>query len=82
MVPGAADNVAIVEGTGTTCGTATAGMSGGATAATGWVLAANESVHIGSSTGSVMATATAGDDVCILVSGSTQVSGTLTYVQK
>jgi hypothetical protein len=80
MVPNGPDNVAFVEGTGTTCGTGTAGIAGGATAATGLNLAQDENVHFGNGIGSVMATATQGDNVCILVSASTQVSGVMGYV--
>ncbi len=81
IVVGAADNVALVEGTGTTCGTGTAGMAGGSTAATGWNFAANGGLTVGSGRGIVAKTATAADNVCLLVSGSAQVSGTVVYAQ-
>jgi hypothetical protein len=74
-----ADNVALVEGTGATCGTGTAGIFGGATAATGWNLAANGQVSLGSGLGMVGRTAVAGDNVCLLVSSAAQVSGGFTW---
>jgi hypothetical protein len=77
----AADNVALVEGTGSTCGTSTAGMNGGSTAATGWNFAANTGLTKGNGQGLLTVTATAADDVCLLVSSGAQVSGVVTYAQ-
>lgn len=77
-----ANNVAIVEGTGATCGTGTAGIAGGTTAATGWNLAANAIMNLGNGMAGVLqADAAAGDDVCLLQSAATQVSGTIIYVR-
>ena len=77
-----ADNVAIVEGTGATCGTNTAGMAGGATAATGWNLtAAQPIIAIGDGMGTVLRTATPGDSVCIITSSAAQLSGNVMYQQ-
>jgi hypothetical protein len=76
------DNIALVEGTGSTCGTGTAGMAGGATAATGWNLLANGSLTWGSGPNWVFKTATLADNVCFLVSSAAQVSGVLSYVQQ
>jgi hypothetical protein len=81
LLVSAADNVALVEGTGTTCATGTAGMAGGATAATGWNLAANGGLAQGSGLGAIMRTATAADDVCLVVSGTAQVSGAVSWTQ-
>ena len=78
LVAGAADNVALVEGTGTVCATGIAGMAGGTTAATGWNLAANGGLTLGAGTGLIFKTATAADDVCLLVSSGAQVSGSIT----
>jgi hypothetical protein len=80
LVVGAADNVALVEGTGATCGTGTAGMSGGATAATGWNLSANENLPM-TGPNTIAQTVTRGDNVCLLVSSAAQVSGTITYAK-
>lgn len=74
-------NVALVEGTTTTnpCDTNTAGMMGGATAATGWNLAANGGLTYGNGVGLLAVTAAAADSVCLLFSGAVQVSGVVTY---
>jgi hypothetical protein len=81
LVAAAADNVAVVEGTGTTCATSPAGIFGGATAATGWNFAANGGIELGDGRGVVGRTATAADNICILVSGTGQVSGVIVTVQ-
>jgi len=84
IVVGAATNVAIVEGTGTTCGTGTAavpGTSGGSTAATGWNFSANGGIAQGNDLGAIARTATAADNVCILVSAANQVSGGISWTQ-
>lgn len=77
-----ADNIALVEGTGSTCGSGTAGMAGGATAGTGWNLLANGSVTAGIGVAYAFRTATLADDVCLLVSSAAQVSGVVQYVQQ
>lgn len=81
FVVGAADNIALVEGTGATCGTGTAGIFGGSTAATGWNLAANGQVTFGSGLGMIGKTGTTGDNVCLLVSAASQVSGGITFTK-
>ncbi len=83
IVTATAQNIALIEGTGSNCGTSTAGMAGGATAATGWNFAANGGLTKGSGEGSVfIASNAAADNVCLLLSGSGQVSGSIQYVQK
>lgn len=77
LLSAAAENIALVEGTGSTCGTSTVGMAGGATAATGWNFGANGGIAHGTGVGIIAATAVAGDNVCLLISGSTQVSGVI-----
>jgi hypothetical protein len=79
LITAAANNVALIEGTGATCGTGTAGMAGGTTAASGYNLAANGGLAFGSGLGAVMQTATAGDSVCVVTSAATQLSGGLEY---
>ena len=81
LIVGAGDKVALVEGTGATCGSSTAGMAGGATAVTGWNFAANDGLALGNGQGVVARTATAADNVCLLVSGTAQVSGTVVWAQ-
>jgi hypothetical protein len=79
MITAAANNVALIEGTGATCGTGSAGMAGGTTAASGYNLAANGGIAFGSGLGTVMQTATTGDSVCVVTSAATQLSGGLQY---
>jgi hypothetical protein len=82
LVAAAATNVAVVEGTGTVCGTGAAGVGGfgGATAATGWNFAANGGIALGNGDSSLGAEGTSGDNLCIFNSGSGQVSGGISYV--
>jgi hypothetical protein len=82
VVAAAAANVAVVEGTGSVCATGTAGVSGfgGATAATGWNFAANGGIALGNGDSSLGAEVASGDNLCILNSGSGQVSGGISYV--
>jgi hypothetical protein len=85
LIAAAATNVALVEGTKVTteCDTSTAGikgLSGGATAATGWNLAANGGIAFGNGGFSIGAEATNADDLCVFVSAANQISGGLSYV--
>ncbi len=81
-VTATAQNIALVEGTGTVCATGAAGMAGGATAATGQNWAANQG-FVKPATGYwQFKTATAADNVCLLQSGTGQISGGGSYVQK
>jgi hypothetical protein len=80
LVAAAATNVAIVEGSGSTCGTSTLGLFGGPAAATGWNLAANGGIAYGAGTGSLGATTVNANDVCVLVSAANQISGSIVYV--
>ncbi len=68
-------NFSIVEGTGSTCGTGTLAMFGGTTAATGIGLAANGIFDEGSGTGFILRTKVAGDNICILMSGTGPLAG-------
>ena len=82
VVAAAATNVAVVEGTGSVCGTSTTGVGGfgGATAAAGWNFAANGGIALGNGDSSLGAEGTAGDNLCAFNSGSGQVSGGISYV--
>jgi hypothetical protein len=80
LIPAASDNVALVEGTGAVCVTLPVGMAGGATAATGWNLTANENLPMGSGFGTVYKSSLFGNNVCLLVSAATQLSGAISYV--
>ena len=80
LVTATAQNIAIVSGTGTVCATGTtrvSGSSGGSTAATGWNLAANGGIVLGAGAngGKVAETLNAADNLCLLQSGSGQISG-------
>jgi hypothetical protein len=82
LVAAAADNVALIEGGGATCTTApTAGLAGGTSAASGWNFAANGGLTLGGGSGSIMAAATAANNVCLVTSAATQLSGTIVWVQ-
>jgi hypothetical protein len=77
-----AENVALVEGTGTTCGTSTAGVMGGSTAATGFQLVANQGWILPPAGFFHKATATNADDLCLRTSAAVQVSGYIKTVQQ
>jgi len=83
VVSATAQNLAVVAGTGVTCATTTVGvpgLTGGATAATGWNLAANGGLTFGAGAAAIAQTTVNGDSVCLLQSGTGQVSGGLSYV--
>jgi hypothetical protein len=82
IVTATAQNIALVEGTGTTCGSSTAGMAGGSTAATGWNFGANGGLVKGVGSNWVYKTATTADNVCLLLSSTGQTSGEIRYVQQ
>ncbi|MCU1308249.1 MAG: capsular biosynthesis protein [Acidobacteriaceae bacterium] len=79
LVAGAADNVALISGTGATCGTGTTGMTGGTTAATGYNFAANGGIAQGTGIGEVNRTNALGDSVCAVTSAAVQLSGRIGY---
>lgn len=86
IVSATAQNVALVEGTGTVCATNIFGLAGGTTAATGWNLAANSGLVKGSGNGTVYSPSADSNSTaanqCLLLSGSGQTSGQITYVQQ
>jgi trimeric autotransporter adhesin len=86
LISSGAIAVSLSEGSGTTCGTsAQAGVIGVATngtAANGLSLAANGGLTLGNGGGTVAATATAANYLCLFQSGTTQMAGNLTYVQQ
>lgn len=81
IIVGAADNVALISGSGTNCASNQAGLAGGTTAGSGWNFAANGGLTLGSGLGMVIKTATTNNEVCLVTSASAQVSGTITYTQ-
>lgn len=72
----AADNVALVEDDTAACASPTAGMSGGVTAATGWVFDVAAGLTFGSGSGDVFQTAATNRYVCFITSTTAQLSGT------
>ncbi len=81
VLSAAANNVAIIEGTSSGCSGSPLGLFGGATAATGWNFAANGGIAFGNGVGIVGKSTVTGNNVCILPSGSGQVSGSIVYAQ-
>jgi hypothetical protein len=79
VVTATANNVALVEGTGATCATGTAGMAGGTTAANGWNFAANGGIALGAGWGDIMTTSTTGDSVCLITSAAGPLAGFIKY---
>lgn len=79
-----AENVALVEGTGSICATSTIALGGtpAATAANGYQFPANGGIVIGNGGFSVAVTTVVADDVCAFQSGSGRVPGGGFYVQK
>lgn len=78
IVTSAAQSASLVEGTGSLCGTNTAPVIGSTTSTEGLAMAAN-----GGFTSIApfpwIATATAGNNVCLLLSGGGRASGSMTY---
>jgi hypothetical protein len=78
-----AENISLVEGTGTVCATSIAAVIGGTTAAAGMNLAANSGFGLGNGGYTIAsASAVAADNICLLQSGSGRVAGVLTYVKQ
>jgi hypothetical protein len=82
IVTATAQNIALVDGTGTTCGTGPTGLLGGSTAATGWNFAVNGGIVLPNDPYGWAKTSTDADNVCLLQSGSGQVSGSISYVSR
>lgn len=77
-----ANNVGIVEGSGTNCGSSALGLIGGNTAAAGVNLAANQGFESGTGTNAIAATTVNANDVCLITSTSAQLSGVAVTVQQ
>jgi len=77
-----ADNVGVVEGTGGTCGTGTAGIIGGTTAASGVNLTANQGFILQNTGQAQLATAGTNVDLCLITSAAVQLSGHVSWVQQ
>jgi hypothetical protein len=81
IVSATAQNIALVGGTGSVCATSTHAIAGGTTAATGWNFAANGGLTQGSGIGVIMQAGTAADNLCLLMSSTGQLSGTISWTQ-
>ena len=79
---GSANNIAIIEGSGTNCGTSPLGLLGGATAAAGLILAANQLAALIGGSYAIAGATVAANDVCLVTSGSGQVTGVAVSVQQ
>lgn len=76
-------NLNIISGTVTTCGTgstAILGLAGGTTAATGWNFVANGGISMGSGGFAIAQVQNNADNLCIVTSSTGQYSGGLSYV--
>lgn len=84
FVIGAAASVQnIIEGTGAACTTANeAAVIGSTTAASGLSFAANGGFTYGGGGSTLGATATTGNGLCLLQSGTTALAGNVTYIQQ
>lgn len=82
MLSAIANNIGVVEGTGGTCGAATAGVIGGTTAANGVNLAANSGFALGQGEASVIATAGTNVDFCLITSAVGPLAGIVKWVQQ
>src|SRR4029077_1251695 len=86
IIAPSAVSVSLAEGSSATCGTssqaAVIGVATSGTAANGVPLAANGGWTLGNGGGTVAATATAANYLCIFQSGTAQLAGNLTYVQQ
>jgi len=77
----AANNIAVISGTtGGTCGSNTAGLIGGTTAANGLNNAANSGQAVGTGGFAVSQVATNNDDICLITSASTPLAGVIKTV--
>lgn len=81
LTSAAADNVALIEGTtGGTCGSGTAALVGGVTAANGLNFGANGGAAFGNGSDWVFQTQTNNNDICIITSAATPLAGVIKYV--
>lgn len=80
LISATAQNYNLVDGTGTLCGTSTGGIFGGTTAALGLNSAANTIVAAGGERGIVAKMNASAHHLCLLQSGTGQISGVIRYV--
>ena len=86
LVPATAIAVSLSEGSSNVCGTsaqaAVIGVATNGTASNGMSLVANGIFTLGSGVGTVAATATAANYLCLFQSGTARISGNFTYVRQ
>lgn len=82
LVGNPAATVSLIEGTGATCGTSTAAVMGGTTAASGMAFAANGGLAVGGGMGVAAQTATNNNNLCLIQSATPSAAGNLIYVQQ
>lgn len=81
LIAQGAQTVTIGEDDTDGCGSITAGLHGGATAATGWSFpVAGDGIALGNGLGTVMQSSTANRYLCIITGQAVQLSGTILYV--
>lgn len=78
----AQDNVSFIEGSNASCVGSQAVVNGSSTSVNGVPYAANGGMTYGVGIGTVMQTATAANNLCLLHSGTTSISGGLSFVQQ
>lgn len=79
LVTTTAQNIALIEGSGSVCASSPLGLFGGATAATGWNLSANGGLAFGNGQGVLAKTTVNANNICLLTSSTGQISGSITY---
>jgi hypothetical protein len=80
LISATAQNVSLVQGTGTTCATSTVALDGATTAANGSALAANAGWVAAIPSGSYLKTTTTAQHLCLLQDGTGRIAGFLLYL--
>lgn len=80
LIAGAAEIVALTQGTGSVCATSADAIIGSTTIANGLSLAANGGLTFGNGTGTIARGPNTNEDVCLLQDGTDRIAGVMTYV--
>lgn len=81
LISADAENVSLVDGTGSVCGTGTAAIIGATTAANGLPLTTNEGFSM-TSAAQILPMSAAARHLCLLQSGSGRIAGIITYIDR
>lgn len=81
VIAGAAENIALTAGTGSVCATGASALIGSTTVANGLILAANAGFSSGTGSATIASGTVNADNICLIQTGTTRISGVLTYVQ-